>query len=142
MYSSTPPSIEVAGLTKTYGEVEAVRDVSFTVARGEVFGFLGPNGAGKSTTINMLCTLARPTSGTATVAGTDCVADARRVKRLIGYMPDTFGSYDNMRVGEYLDFFVAAFGMVVVVQSLIESGYSEDSVDVILKYAANHLWRD
>ncbi|HET9124141.1 MAG TPA: ATP-binding cassette domain-containing protein, partial [Solirubrobacteraceae bacterium] len=63
------PAIAVMNLVKTYGEVRAVRGVSFEVAAGEVFGFLGPNGAGKSTTINMLCTLARPTSGQATVAG-------------------------------------------------------------------------
>ena len=67
----TAPAIEVDALAKAYGEVEAVRGVSFTVARGEVFGFLGPNGAGKSTTINMLCTLARPTSGTGHVSGFD-----------------------------------------------------------------------
>jgi ABC-2 type transport system ATP-binding protein len=80
----TPPAIEVAGLTKTYGEVEAVRDVSFTVAAGEVFGFLGPNGAGKSTTINVLCTLARATSGTARVCGYDVAAQRDDVRRHIG----------------------------------------------------------
>src|SRR5919201_1731121 len=69
--ATNPPAIEVEALVKTYGEVDAVRGVSFTVARGEVFGFLGPNGAGKSTTINMLCTLARPTSGAARVNGYD-----------------------------------------------------------------------
>ena len=82
--SSTPPAIEVDDLVKTYGEVEAVRGVSFTVARGEVFGFLGPNGAGKSTTINMLCTLARPTSGTARVSGFDVAAERDDVRRHIG----------------------------------------------------------
>ena len=66
-----PPAIEIEALVKTYGEVEGVRGISFTVARGEVFGFLGPNGAGKSTTINLLCTLARPTSGAARVNGYD-----------------------------------------------------------------------
>ena len=79
-----PPAIEAAGLTKTYGEVEAVRGVSFSVAGGEVFGFLGPNGAGKSTTINMLCTLARPTSGTARVSGFDVAAARDDVRRHIG----------------------------------------------------------
>src|SRR3954454_6537639 len=79
-----PPAIEAVGLTKAYGEVEAVRGVSFTVERGEVFGFLGPNGAGKSTTINMLCTLARPTSGTARVSGFDVVAARDDVRRHIG----------------------------------------------------------
>ena len=78
-----PPSRSTE-LTKTYGEVEAVRGVSFTVARGEVFGFLGPNGAGKSTTINMLCTLARPTSGTARVSGFDVAAERDDVRRHIG----------------------------------------------------------
>jgi len=80
----TPPAIEVAGLSKTYGEVEAVRGVSFTVPRGEVFGFLGPNGAGKSTTIKMLCTLAKPTSGTAHVSGFDVVGERDDVRRHIG----------------------------------------------------------
>src|SRR5687768_601662 len=82
--SFTPPAIEVEALAKRYGEVEAVRGVSFTVAPGEVFGFLGPNGAGKSTTINMLCTLARPTSGTARVNGFDVVGQRDDVRRHIG----------------------------------------------------------
>jgi ABC-2 type transport system ATP-binding protein len=82
--SDTPPAIEVDVLAKTYGEVEAVRGVSFTVTAGEVFGFLGPNGAGKSTTINMLCTLARPTSGSARVSGFDVVSERDEVRRQIG----------------------------------------------------------
>jgi len=84
MTPSTPRAIEVEALVKTYGEVEAVRGVSFTVARGEVFGFLGPNGAGKTTTINMLCTLARPTSGTARVSGFDVAGERDDVRRHIG----------------------------------------------------------
>jgi ABC-2 type transport system ATP-binding protein len=80
----TPPAIEVTDLVKSYGDVEAVRGVSFTVPRGEVFGFLGPNGAGKSTTIKMLCTLARPTSGTARVGGFDVVTRRDEVRRHIG----------------------------------------------------------
>ena len=84
MTPTTAPAIEVENLVKTYGEVEAVRGVSFTVAPGEVFGFLGPNGAGKSTTINMLCTLARPTSGTARVGGFDVVRRRDDVRRHIG----------------------------------------------------------
>jgi ABC-2 type transport system ATP-binding protein len=78
------PAIEVEDLVKTYGELDAVRGVSFTVPPGEVFGFLGPNGAGKSTTINMLCTLARPTSGTARVSGFDVVSQRDDVRRQIG----------------------------------------------------------
>ncbi len=84
MSSSTPLAMEVEALVKTYGEVEAVRGVSFAVARGEVFGFLGPSGAGKSTTINMLCTLARPTSGIARVSGFDVTRERDEVRRHIG----------------------------------------------------------
>src|SRR5687767_8633173 len=82
--NSPPAAIEVAELAKSYGDVEAVRGVSFTVGRGEVFGFLGPNGAGKSTTINMLTTLARPTSGSARVGGFDVVTARDDVRRHIG----------------------------------------------------------
>jgi ABC-2 type transport system ATP-binding protein len=79
-----PPAVEVVELRKSFGEVEAVRGVSFEVAAGEVFGFLGPNGAGKTTTINMLCTLARPTAGSARVAGHDVVRERDDVRRHIG----------------------------------------------------------
>jgi ABC-2 type transport system ATP-binding protein len=82
--ASTPPAIEVDDLVKSYGEVDAVRGVSFTVPPGEVFGFLGPNGAGKSTTINMLCTLVMPTSGAARVSGFDVVTQHDDVRRHIG----------------------------------------------------------
>ncbi len=79
-----PSAIEVTDLVKSYGDVEAVRGVSLAVPRGEVFGFLGPNGAGKSTTINMLCTLTRPTSGSARVSGFDVVTQRDDVRRHIG----------------------------------------------------------
>jgi ABC-2 type transport system ATP-binding protein len=84
MSPSTAPAIEVEDLVKTYGGIEAVRGVSFSVAAGEVFGFLGPNGAGKSTTINMLCTLARPSSGRARVSGFDVVGQRDDVRRHLG----------------------------------------------------------
>ena len=84
MTASSPPAIEVDDLVKSYGETDAVRGVSFTVPPGEVFGFLGPNGAGKSTTINMLCTLAEPTSGVARVSGFDVVTQRDAVRRHIG----------------------------------------------------------
>jgi ABC-2 type transport system ATP-binding protein len=79
-----PPAVVVSGLTKSYGDIEAVRGIDFEVAAGETFGFLGPNGAGKSTTIKILCTLARPTSGRATVAGHDVVSERDAVRRNIG----------------------------------------------------------
>jgi ABC-2 type transport system ATP-binding protein len=105
------PVIETKELTKQYGRLLALDRLTLTVGRGHILGFIGPNGAGKTTTIKILVGLARPTSGSASVAGADCVSEARKIKRLIGYMPDTFGSYDNMRVSEYLDFFGAAFGI-------------------------------
>src|SRR3954449_12090614 len=91
----TKPAIEVDDLKKTYGEVEAVRGVDFEVATGEVFGFLGPNGAGKTTTINMLCTLAKPTAGSALVAGHDVVRERDQVRRNIGlvFQDPTLDSY-------------------------------------------------
>src|SRR5215475_10252321 len=103
------PAVETRELTKKYGSVVALDRLTLTVERGQILGFVGPNGAGKTTTIKILVGLSRPTSGSATVAGVDCVSEARKVKRLVGYMPDTFGSYDNMRVQEYLDFFGAAY---------------------------------
>src|ERR671922_2790050 len=105
------PAVETKDLTKKYGTFVALDRLTLTVERGQILGFVGPNGAGKTTTIKILVGLARPTSGSARVAGADCVAEARKIKRLVGYMPDSFGSYDNMRVGEYLDFFGAAFGI-------------------------------
>jgi ABC-2 type transport system ATP-binding protein len=98
-----PPAIEVTALSKSFGEVEAVREVSFAVARGEVFAFLGPNGAGKTTTINVLCTLARPTGGGATVAGFDVVDQPRAVRRHIGLvfqdptLDDQLTAEENLR---------------------------------------------
>ena len=109
--SRDEPVVVARNLTKRYGEFLALDDLSLTVDRGQILGFIGPNGAGKTTTIKILVGLARPTSGSASIAGADCEKDARKIKRLVGYMPDTFGSYDNMRVREYLDFFGAAFGI-------------------------------
>jgi ABC-2 type transport system ATP-binding protein len=103
------PVVVTQELTKKYGELTALDRLSITLDKGQILGFIGPNGAGKTTTIKILVGLARPTSGRAQIAGVDCSREARKIKRLVGYMPDTFGSYDNMRVREYLDFFGAAF---------------------------------
>ena len=107
--SSERPVVETKNLTKKYGEFVALDDLSISINRGHILGFIGPNGAGKTTTIKILVGLAKPTSGTASICGVNCVEGAAQIKRLVGYMPDTFGSYDNMRVREYLDFFGAAF---------------------------------
>ena len=109
--SQNSPVIVIDNLTKKYGELTALDSFSMTLDRGRILGLIGPNGAGKTTAIKILVGLARPTSGSARIAGADCIRDARKIKRLVGYMPDSFGSYDNMRVREYLDFFGAAFGI-------------------------------
>lgn len=105
------PVVAIDHLTKRFGEFTALDDVSLSISAGQILGLIGPNGAGKTTAIRILVGLLRPTQGTARIAGADCVVDARRIKHLVGYMPDLFGSYDNMRVHEYLDFFGAAFGL-------------------------------
>ena len=105
------PAIKVAGLTKNYGEIEAVRGIDFEVPVGETFGFLGPNGAGKSTTIKVLCTLARPTSGSAQVAGHEVTAERDAVRRNIGLVfQDT--TLDNYLTGaQNLRFHAALYGV-------------------------------
>lgn len=111
MSLSSEPVVVTQNLTKRYGDFVALDGLSMHVNRGEILGFIGPNGAGKTTTIKILVGLSRPTSGSASIAGVDCSKDGKRIKRLVGYMPDKFGSYDNMRVSEYLDFFGAVFGI-------------------------------
>ncbi|MGI8981528.1 MAG: ABC transporter ATP-binding protein [Pirellulaceae bacterium] len=103
--------VVIEQLTKRYGSFTALSDLSLTIQAGQILGMIGPNGAGKTTCIKILVGLARPTAGTASIGGADCVRDSRRIKHLVGYMPDRFGSYDNMRVHEYLDFFGATFGI-------------------------------
>jgi ABC-2 type transport system ATP-binding protein len=105
------PVVETRDLTKRYDEFTALDSLSITVSAGQILGFIGPNGAGKTTTIRILVGLLKPTSGTARIAGADCLGESRKIKRLVGYMPDDFGKYDNMRVSEYLDFFGAAYGI-------------------------------
>lgn len=101
--------IETKDLIKRYGKFQAVNGVSLEVPAGSIYGFVGPNGAGKTTTMRMLTTLTRPTSGEAWVAGHSVTEEPRAVRRAIGYMPDEFGVYDDMRVWEYLDFFAACY---------------------------------
>jgi ABC-2 type transport system ATP-binding protein len=101
--------VSIEHLTVRYGRTEAVRDLSFEIPRGEIFGFIGPNGAGKTSTIKVLSTLVKPSGGAARVAGLDVVRAAAAVRRRIGYMPDFFGIYDDLTALEYLHFFAAAY---------------------------------
>jgi ABC-2 type transport system ATP-binding protein len=101
--------VEVERLWVRYGKTVAVRDLSFSIPEGEVFGFIGPNGAGKTTTIKVLATLLRPWRGTVRIGGVSVTADPHSVRRRIGYMPDFFGVYEDLTVSEYLHFFGAAY---------------------------------
>ena len=104
-------AITVEGLEKRYGRLTALEEVSFSVARGSIYGFLGPNGAGKTTTLRILATLLLPTRGHAWVAGEDVTRRPARARRHIGYMPDFFGVYDDLTVREYLEFYAQAHGV-------------------------------
>jgi ABC-2 type transport system ATP-binding protein len=104
-------AVDVCGLTKMFGSFCAVQDVSFSVRRGEVFGFLGPNGAGKSTTIRMLCGLLAPTAGSATVAGYDIAANPDAVKENIGYMSQKFSLYEDLTVEQNINFYGGIYGL-------------------------------
>ncbi|WP_366923519.1 ABC transporter ATP-binding protein [Metallumcola ferriviriculae] len=103
--------LQVDKLTKFYGDFAAIENISFKVPEGSIFGFVGPNGAGKSTTIKILATLMEPSSGTAWLDGIDVVKNPRAVRGLLGYMPDFFGVYDDLKVTEYLDFYGASYGL-------------------------------
>ncbi|MDQ3623296.1 MAG: ABC transporter ATP-binding protein [Verrucomicrobiota bacterium] len=103
------PLVSVEDLYVSYGKTLAVRGLSFTIARGEIFGFIGPNGAGKTSTIKVLATLLKPVMGRALVAGLDVTREPAKVRRKIGYMPDFFGVYDDLTASEYLHFFAAAY---------------------------------
>jgi ABC-2 type transport system ATP-binding protein len=103
--------IEVSHLVKSYRELKAVQDISFTVEKGEILGFLGPNGAGKTTTMRMLTGVMPPTSGTAKVAGFDVFEQPMKVKRRIGYLPETPPLYPDMTVRAYLRFVAEIKGL-------------------------------
>ena len=109
--ATAPAAIEAIGLGKRYGDFVAVKDVSFAVAPGEVFGLLGPNGAGKSTTFRMLCGLARPSTGQGRVAGFDLTTAAAEGRQALGYMPQKFSLYSDLSVAANLRFVAGAYGL-------------------------------
>jgi ABC-2 type transport system ATP-binding protein len=111
MFMPRRPLIEVLELHRYFGPTKAVVDMSFEVYAGEVFGYIGPNGAGKTTSMRIISTLDEPTYGDALVDGFSVVDDPDRVRRRLGFMPDYFGTYQNMNVVEYLDFFARAYGL-------------------------------
>lgn len=110
--SSTAPAIEFDRLSRWFGRTRAVHEVCFCVPPGEVFGYIGPNGAGKTTSMRILATLEMPHQGDARVEGLSSIVDPDRVRRRLGFMPDSYGTYPNMNCIDYLDFFARAYGLV------------------------------
>jgi len=101
--------IRTLDLTKKYGEMFAIKSIELNLDEGDLFGFIGPNGAGKTTTMRIIATLLQPTWGEAYVCENSIYTNPREIRRLVGYMPDFFGVYDDMKVIEYLEFFAAAY---------------------------------
>jgi ABC-2 type transport system ATP-binding protein len=128
--------IETRDLTKKYGELYAIKSINLNLNRGDLFGFIGPNGAGKTTTMRILATLLNPTWGEAYVGGHSIYTRPKEIRRMIGYMPDFFGVYDDMKVIEYLEFFAAAYRIRGAkrrqvcdeVLDLVELGYKREAL--------------
>ena len=125
-------AIEVSHISKSYGRVKALQDVSFSVGKGEVFGIIGPDGAGKTSLYRILCTLLLPDEGMASVDGFDVVGQMKDIRRRVGYMPGKFSLYQDLTVEENLKFFATLFGTTV------EEGY--DSIRAI--YSQIERFRD
>ncbi|GAE90654.1 ABC transporter ATP-binding protein [Acetivibrio straminisolvens] len=105
--------VDVANLKKSYGEIVAVDDISFSIEKGEIFGFLGPNGAGKTSTINMMIGLSRPTSGQIIIDGIDAIKNIKKVQRIIGIVPDENNLYDEMNGFDNLCFCASLYGISI-----------------------------
>ncbi|HEX7446316.1 MAG TPA: ABC transporter ATP-binding protein [Pirellulales bacterium] len=128
--------IETSDLTKVYGELHAIQHLDIKLEAGDVFGFIGPNGSGKTTTMKILATLLNPTWGEAYVCGYSIYTRPKEIRRLIGYMPDFFGVYDDMKVIEYLEFFAAAYRIKGArrrkvcddVLALVDLGYKREAL--------------
>lgn len=101
--------LKIKGLVKKYGRFTAVNDLNLNVPKGEIYGFVGPNGAGKTTTMKIICGLMAADSGEVYVNDIDVINNGRKAKEVIGYMPDFFGVYDNLKVTEYLDFYASIY---------------------------------
>lgn len=103
--------LEIQNLTKKYGKFLAVNELNLHIDQGEIFGFVGPNGAGKTTTMRIVCGLLKATSGTVLVDGINAITNPEDIKRKVGYVPDFFGVYDNLKVMEYMEFYGSMYGM-------------------------------
>ena len=103
--------LKIENLKKTYGKVSALDGLNMNIGESSLYGFVGPNGAGKTTTIKIITGLLLPSSGTVTVNGVDAVREPEKLKESIGYVPDFFGVYDNLKVSEYMEFFASCYGL-------------------------------
>lgn len=103
--------LQIDHLYKNYGKFQAVNNLTLHIPQGDLFGFVGPNGAGKTTTIRMVCGLMLPTSGKIFINGMDALTNQREIRKQIGYVPDFFGVYDNLKVKEYMDFYGSMYRM-------------------------------
>ena len=101
----------INNLTKNYGTFRAVNQLTLHIPEGDLFGFVGPNGAGKTTTIRIVCGLLKASGGSVRIGNTSAAVGSKEMKRLIGYVPDFFGVYDNLKVREYMDFYGSMYGM-------------------------------
>ncbi|NLM13311.1 MAG: ABC transporter ATP-binding protein [Epulopiscium sp.] len=132
--------LEIQNLVKKYGKFTAVDGLSLTINEGEIFGFVGPNGAGKTTTMKIIAGLLSPTSGKVLINGVDVTAHPRKLREKIGYMPDFFGVYDNLKVDEYMDFYAGTYNIPysdreAIIDNLLElvdlSHKKDDYVDTL-----------
>jgi ABC-2 type transport system ATP-binding protein len=130
----TSPIVHCRGLSKIYDEIEALVDLDLDIPARHIFGYIGHNGAGKTTTIRILAGLLKPTRGIGRICDIDVTAGGDRIKTVVGYMPDSFGVYDQMRVWEYLDFFGAAFKMARLKR--------RDRIDYVLEITEAEYMRD
>jgi ABC-2 type transport system ATP-binding protein len=127
--------IKTQELTKAYGDLRAINNLNLELVEGDLFGYIGPNGSGKTTTMRILATLLQPTWGEASVCGYSIYTHPKDIRRMIGYMPDFFGVYDDMKVIEYLEFFAAAYRIKGLarrkiceeVLELVDLGYKRDA---------------
>lgn len=136
--------IRIEGLTKKYGKFVALADLDLYISRGSVFGFVGPNGAGKTTTMSILATLLEPTGGKAYIGDFEVTEQPRAVRQLVGYMPDFFGVYDNLKTAEYLEFYAAAYDIPAnrrpaLIRDLLELVNLSEKADSYVDYLSRGM---
>jgi ABC-2 type transport system ATP-binding protein len=131
-------AVEVQSLTKKFGSIQALNDISFSIKKGEVFGLIGPNGAGKTTTLRIISTLILPSSGNVTVFGTDVVKEPDQIRKMLSYLPEEAGAYRNLSGMEYLQFmakFSAADTKEIIKQAIEISGLGDRLKDKAKTYS-------